>query len=497
MLHRSDHNYAEAIKAYKQAIRLDADNLQILRDLSMLQIQMRDLDGFCKTRQNILSLKPNAKINWMAFALARHMSGDLKGAVHVIDIYLGTLTEGSAELGRCFESSELALYKNTILAEMNDNWAAALDHLSVSEGIVVDRGSWLWMSTFYRLQLRDFKGARQKCLTMFGRGMTENYRVHSLYQLSVLGLSAADFPGDNNIIAEVLKMKGTKTLVNLVPLTAEQKDKIRKAYEQELATGIAAAAVASNNPSLANSKAIQRIPLTLVDDPAELRASLDARCRRDLSRGVPSLFSELMSFLYSDGDATNGDVATRRIQPTDPVDIRKHPFFLAFCQMAEDYIANLEKYSKFSAEDEAEEPPSTIMWAWYLRCCLHEQAGELTQALELADRCLEHTPTAVDVYELKARILLASGCSDEASKCLDAGRDLDRQDRYMNNLSVRYFLKAGQEEEALKRIAMFTRHEGHAEQNLFDMQCSWYELELAETLAKKEEWGRSLKKYCE
>lgn len=34
------------MKAYKQALRLDRDNMQILRDLSLLQIQMRDLDGY-------------------------------------------------------------------------------------------------------------------------------------------------------------------------------------------------------------------------------------------------------------------------------------------------------------------------------------------------------------------------------------------------------------------------------------------------------------------
>lgn len=43
---RSDKKYDEAIKAYKMALRLDNDNLQILRDLSLLQIQMRDYLGY-------------------------------------------------------------------------------------------------------------------------------------------------------------------------------------------------------------------------------------------------------------------------------------------------------------------------------------------------------------------------------------------------------------------------------------------------------------------
>ena len=113
----------------------------------------------------------------------------------------------------------------------------------------------------------------------------------------------------------------------------------------------------------------------------------------------------------------------------------------------------------------------------------------------MLDRCLEHTPTAVDVYELKARLLRAAGDIKAAVDILDQGRDLDRQDRYINNQTTRYMLLAGMEEDALKRISLFTRHEGNPEQNLFDMQCSWYELELAACLRRKEEWGRSLKKF--
>jgi len=46
LLQRSDKKYDEAIKCYRNALKWDRDNLQILRDLSLLQIQMRDLEGY-------------------------------------------------------------------------------------------------------------------------------------------------------------------------------------------------------------------------------------------------------------------------------------------------------------------------------------------------------------------------------------------------------------------------------------------------------------------
>ncbi|XP_062109641.1 N-terminal acetyltransferase A complex auxiliary subunit NAA15-like [Humulus lupulus] len=51
LLYRSDREYREAIKCYRNALRIDPDNIEILRDLSLLQVQMRDLAGFVETKQ--------------------------------------------------------------------------------------------------------------------------------------------------------------------------------------------------------------------------------------------------------------------------------------------------------------------------------------------------------------------------------------------------------------------------------------------------------------
>jgi N-alpha-acetyltransferase 15/16, NatA auxiliary subunit len=435
----------------------------------MLQIQMRDLEGFAVTRNTLLTLKPNAKINWLAFALARHLAGDLEGAVSVIDIYLGTLTEGSSDLGRSYESSELAMYRNSILAEIPNNCKAALDHLGICEGIVVDRGAWLMRRAEYQLKLKDFAGCRKSVLAMFDRGMTEEHRTHSLYMCAVVELD------DDSVCSEALQLVGTRTLANMMPLSVKQKLAIRAAYQTELA------------PRFGHSHAVQRIPTTLFEGE-ELRHAFDQRCRQELTKGVPSLCSELCSFLWI-------EVNLRYVRLTDPVDVVVHPVYNTITEMIDGYIASLSSCSKFAADDESEEPPSTMLWAWFLRAGLHELAGEFTEGIVLLDKCLEHTPTAVDVYELKARLLKAAGDIQAAVDCLDKGRELDRQDRYINNETTKYMLQAGREEEALSRISLFTRHEGQAEQQLFEMQCSWYELELAACLARKEDFGRSLKKF--
>lgn len=473
LLHRSDRSYNEAIKAYKQALRIDTDNLQILRDLSLLQIQMRDVPGFGVTRHTILNLKPNQKINWFSFALAKHLDGDLRGAVNVIDIYIDTLEKDSPELKRGFESSELALYRNNILAEIPDNMTEALEHLESCKNVIVDIGSWHQMKASYLLRMGSYDEARNIYVKLFKRGHGEDYRLHSGYMCSVL-------ESERDLCDEALKVNGTSTLATIVPLSSDQRMKLLDAYREELGDIIGPGA---DIPSQTH----RRIPLTLLEGD-DLRTALDKYCRRGLSKGVPSLGSDLSALFLVE---TNG-----RYSPvSDPVDVKAHPILGMLVELVNGYVAALESESKFSSADEEVQSPSALLWTYYLRALLHELCGEYREGIALADKCIEHTPTAVDVYEVKGRLLAAAGDLCSAADVLDEGRELDKQDRYINNRATEYLLRANREDEAKSRIALFTRHEGDPEKNLYDMQCSWYELESAACLARQEEWGKSLKKY--
>lgn len=46
MLYRSDRNYEEALKCYSNAIKFDKDNLNILKDMAVLQIQCRLYEAY-------------------------------------------------------------------------------------------------------------------------------------------------------------------------------------------------------------------------------------------------------------------------------------------------------------------------------------------------------------------------------------------------------------------------------------------------------------------
>ncbi len=441
--------------------------------MGLLQIQMRDLKGFTKTQHTILELKPNLKGNWLAFALGKHMQGDLLGAVEVIDIFLSTLAEGSVDLQKNFETSELAMYKNSILAEIGD-YERALKHLDECEGkdIVVDQYANLKLRGFYQLQLERFDDANATFNQLFERGSTEDYSVHTGYMLSMLNIG-----GDT--AKKMLKVKGARSLPSLLVLTDEQKSVLREDYEKKLAD------------AFPKSFAVKRIALVLLDiDSDEWNAAICAYLQANIKRGMPSLGEDLSALFLIGSPFDEKELLIAK----DPVDIKNNATYKKIVNIVDGFIESLEQKSTFPDSDEVQ-APSSLLWAWYLRASLHELVGEYSEGMAIADKCLEQTPTGVDLYEQKARLIMGAGDTHAALAQLEKGRQLDLQDRYINNLTVKYLMKADKRDEALEKMALFTRHESDPEQNIFDMQVTWYELELAASFERNNQIGKSLKKY--
>ena len=126
LLYRANKNFEEAIKAYKFALKLEPDSQQIQRDLAILQVQMRDYQGYIQSRTIMLQSRPSARSSWTALAIAHHLAGNLADAENVLSKYDGTLK--STPSRHDLEHSEAIMYKNSLIAEQGD-YERALEHL--------------------------------------------------------------------------------------------------------------------------------------------------------------------------------------------------------------------------------------------------------------------------------------------------------------------------------------------------------------------------------
>lgn len=61
------------MRSYKCALMYDPTNAVILRDLTYLQLQLRQNNSFLESAKKALELKSNQMINWVTFSVANYL----------------------------------------------------------------------------------------------------------------------------------------------------------------------------------------------------------------------------------------------------------------------------------------------------------------------------------------------------------------------------------------------------------------------------------------
>jgi peptide alpha-N-acetyltransferase len=123
-----------------------------------------------------------------------------------------------------------------------------------------------------------------------------------------------------------------------------------------------------------------------------------------------------------------------------------------------DYIKNLEASNKFDNNAETEtETPTTVLWSYYFMAQFYDLKNITERALFFINKALEHTPTLIELYIVKGKILKHCGNTYEAVKCLDEAQSLDTADRYLNYKCSKYLLRANLVKESQEMAGKFTR----------------------------------------
>ncbi|KAJ4952475.1 hypothetical protein NE237_029307 [Protea cynaroides] len=429
LLYRSDREYREAIKCYRNALKIDPDNLEILRDLSLLQAQMRDLAGFIETRQQLLTLKPNQRMNWIGFAVAHHLNSNGAKAIEILEAYEGTLEDDYPPDNERCEHGEMLLYKISLLEECSF-LERALEELHKKEPKIVDKLAFKEQQVSLLLKLERL-GEGEKVYRALLTMNPDNYRYYEGLQ-KCLGL----YSENSQYSSEDIEQLGV----------------LYKSLGLQYTW----------------SSAVKRIPLDFLEGE-KFREAAANYIRPLLTKGVPSLFSDL-SPLY--GHPGKADILEQLILEL------------------EDSIRTTGAYPGRKEK----EPPSTFMWTLFLLAQHYDRCGQYDIALNKIDEAINHTPTVIDLYSAKGRILKHAGDLPAAATMADEARSMDLSDRYINSECVKRMLQADQVGLAEKTAVLFTK-DGDQHNNLYDMQCMWYELASGESYYRQGDLGRALKKF--
>ncbi|KAJ3218811.1 N-alpha-acetyltransferase 16, NatA auxiliary subunit [Dinochytrium kinnereticum] len=183
LIHRSERNYEEALKSYTQAIRFEKDNLQIFRDHAMLQIHLRNFDGFVDANLQLIKMRSNLKSFWLSLSVAFFMNKSHQFAIETLAHYQDSF-QTIIEPNSAYESSEVYLFKNFILEDLG-KFKEAIEHLNEIEKKVLDKKSW--------------KEAKARILLKMGEKAQAEVAYKALLRMN---------PDNEQYVRELLKCKG-------------------------------------------------------------------------------------------------------------------------------------------------------------------------------------------------------------------------------------------------------------------------------------------------
>jgi len=225
LLQRSDKKYDEAIRCYRNALKWDKDNVQILRDLSLLQIQMRDLEGYRDTRHSLLRLRPGQRASWIGFAMAYHLLHDYVNALQVLEDFRKTLVKSEYD----YEQSELLLYMHQVMFE-GGLYQQSLTHLEQYEDQICDKLSLMEARAQLYLKIGDKASAETEYRKLLKRNPDNRQYYLGLEEARDLSEEVAKL----QFYTELCEEYPRSTLARRIPLNYATGDRFRILVDQYL-----------------------------------------------------------------------------------------------------------------------------------------------------------------------------------------------------------------------------------------------------------------------
>ncbi|KAL0482914.1 N-alpha-acetyltransferase 16, NatA auxiliary subunit [Acrasis kona] len=335
------------------------------------------------------------------------------------------------DLSNPYELSEVLLYKNSIIQEIG-NPEGTLKHLKEIENKHRDPIYVLETRAKCELQLKRNQEAKQTYQALLQLN-SENHAYHAGYQ-QACGLSNSTTSCSDDQIQSLLN----------------HYDELLVQYPK--------------------SAVIKRIPLNFATGQ-EFKNRLDKFVRTYLSKTIPSLFSAIRS-LYSDPSKVE------MIQ-----------------ELFSSYESSLIDQGQLpNADSSQKDAPSTLLWTLTFMAHHHDKLSNHEKAMQYVNRAIEHTPTLIELYQLKAKLYKHVGAYGLAADQAELARQCDLADRHLNTKSVKYLLRADRVQEARIVFYNFAKDmEGNF--NAHDMQCMWYENRLGESHLRLKKYGQALKQF--
>ena len=428
LFYKEQKNYAQAVKCYTFANKYEPDNLNILKDLSNLLLYLGNFNDFAKYSLQCVSIKPALSVNWVQYSLAEYFLKDYEKALHAIDSVLKSFEDTMKKQ----EMHEVLLFKSNILFKLN-KYEECIDLLEKNlDKWCVDRATFIEKIIYSCIKTNNVEKGIKYC-KMALKINPENINTYlSYFNLKIKDLNFSKY--EDLFIME------------------EKSPKRKEIYD---------ILVKEIEPELTKVKINEKIKLGLLEDD-EFKKSFSKYFYKNIKNNLPSFFNNI-KFIYQYPQQKSKIPIIESILTSNISSIEKE-------QSLTQEILSL------NLDNSNLNIPTTFIWVYYFSAQHFEIMGNSEKALEYINKAIKLTPSVVEFFMVKARILKHNLLYEESSIAMGKAKDLDLSDRYLNAKHAKSVVRNNDVDEGSKIMMEFVKNP-LVEENMLRYQCLWFKIE--------------------
>ena len=436
LFHKEQKNYPQAVKCYTFANKYEPDNLTIIKDLSNLLLFLGRFEDFSKYSRDCVTIKSSLSINWVQYSLAEFFLGNYEEALHLIDSVIKNFEDTMKKQ----EYHEVILFKSKILYKLNkfeeciellekELNKRCVDKITFYDNIInccvktknVEKGI-----NFSKLSL---KVNPENILTYL------NY-----FNLKVNNLNLTKYD-------DIFKLEEN----------SEERKKIYEILTKEI------------EPELKKVKITEKLKLGLAFGE-EFKKLFIQYFFKSIKSNLPSFFNNI-KFIY------------------------QYPQQKCKISIIEEIVSS--NISKIESENTLTKEildlnkdnsnlsiPPVFIWVYYFASQHYDILGESEKALLYINKAIKSTPSVVEFFMVKSKILKHNLLFDEAEKAMGKAKDLDLSDRYLNAKHAKAMVRKGDVDKSAEIMMEFVKNP-LIEENMLRYQCLWFKLETGMAYIKQ------------
>ena len=413
IFHKERGNYSQAMKSYNKALNFAPTNFNIIRDLSYMQLYLRQLDSFVQTCKLGVENKPGMLINWVTLAFSYSLVKDYKSALAA----LNSVEKLGKETLKKNDIHELKLF-NAMIQSKDKKYEEAMNYLIHFKSELIDKPMVYDMIVQNAIKAKKYNIGLDYCTKALNLNPDN---INLILYYFIMKINQNDFqPKTYNDLLNI--QENYKYLKDMIEVLSELKNNYPK------------------------SKIIKNLELSFSQNE-EFEKKFENYFINQLEITIPSIFINIQ-FIY-------------KLQPHKIKIIQK---------ILDKYNANIKSSSKINDNLDL---PIHVAWVYFYEAQHYLFLSELEEAINYINVAIDITPSVIEFYMVAAKIFKHSYMIDNYILAYDKARMLDVGDRYLNAKTAKIYLRSGDIEKNSELMKEFVS-DPLTEENIKFTETLWY-----------------------